>query len=153
MNNTTYAATASHRRSSSLEEVLHDRQGLKIAAYLHESANSLPYETAERLRAARVQAVAIRKEARVQAAIMPMTAGSASLVLVDADTDSLGWWGRIGSALPLVALALGLLVINGLQNDDRARELADIDAALLTDELPPAAFVDRGFVQFLKENR
>ncbi|MBC7611256.1 MAG: DUF3619 family protein, partial [Polaromonas sp.] len=29
----------------------------------------------------------------------------------------------------------------------------EVDAALLTDELPPAAFSDPGFVQFLKVTR
>jgi hypothetical protein len=28
--------------------------------------------------------------------------------------------------------------------------LAEVDVALLTDELPPAAFADPGFLQFLK---
>jgi hypothetical protein len=49
-----------------------------------------------------------------------------------------------------VALVAGLLFINAEQNDDRARELAEVDVALLTDELPPAAFADPGFLQFLK---
>ena len=44
----------------------------------------------------------------------------------------------------------GLMFINAEQNDDRARELAEVDVALLTDELPPAAFADPGFLQFLK---
>jgi hypothetical protein len=37
-----------------------------------------------------------------------------------------------------------------MQNEDRARELAEVDVALLTDDLPPAAFSDPGFLQFLK---
>jgi hypothetical protein len=50
----------------------------------------------------------------------------------------------------LLALVAGLLFINSIQNEDRARELAEVDVALLTDELPPAAFSDPGFLQFLK---
>jgi len=46
-----------------------------------------------------------------------------------------------------------LLVINSIQNDNRAQELAEVDVALLTDELPPDAFADPGFVQFLKATR
>ena len=64
--------------------------------------------------------------------------------------DGLGLLGRIGSVLPLFALVAGLLFINSMQNEDRARELAEVDAALLTDDLPPAAFADPGFLQFLK---
>jgi hypothetical protein len=52
----------------------------------------------------------------------------------------------------LLALVLGLIAINTIQNDDNANELAEIDAALLTDDLPPAAYTDPGFAQFLKMN-
>ena len=38
-----------------------------------------------------------------------------------------------------------------MQVDNRANELAaEVDAALLTDDLPPAAYTDPGFAQFLK---
>jgi hypothetical protein len=47
-------------------------------------------------------------------------------------------------------LLAGLVTIHVVQNEYRARELAEIDAALLTDDLPPAAYADPGFVQFLK---
>jgi len=67
--------------------------------------------------------------------------------------DGLNWWSGIGSVVPLIALVVGLLTINSVQNDNRAKEIAEVDSALLTDELPPAAFTDPGFVQFLKANR
>jgi hypothetical protein len=50
----------------------------------------------------------------------------------------------------LIALVAGMLLINSMQDDNRARELAEVDVSLLTDVLPPEAFADRGFVQFLK---
>jgi hypothetical protein len=52
--------------------------------------------------------------------------------------------------LPLVALLAGLLGIGILQEDQRAQELAEVDTAILTDELPPSAYTDAGFAQFLK---
>jgi hypothetical protein len=57
---------------------------------------------------------------------------------------------RIASVLPLLVLAAGLVLIHMVQTERRASELAEIDAALLTDDLPPAAYSDPGFVQFLK---
>jgi hypothetical protein len=42
------------------------------------------------------------------------------------------------------------VLIYNFQSDRRATELAEVDAALLTDELPPAAYADPGFLQFLK---
>jgi hypothetical protein len=49
-----------------------------------------------------------------------------------------------------LVLASGLLVIDSLQDEQRVLELADVDSALLTDDLPPAAYLDVGFAQFLK---
>ena len=54
------------------------------------------------------------------------------------------------TVLASAALAAGLITINIVQNDDRAVDVADLDAALLTDDLPPQAYTDPGFLQFLK---
>jgi hypothetical protein len=64
--------------------------------------------------------------------------------------EHLSWWERVAAAAPLLALVLGLVAINVIQNEKRANEIAEIDAALLTDDLPPAAYADPGFTQFLK---
>ena len=133
-------------------EILQDRFGLKTASYLSAGTSDLPYDISERLRAARAQAVATRKIAKVQTSGSIIGAG-ASAALTWGGEDGLSWWSRIGSVVPLIALVVGLLAINSIQNDNRAQELAEVDVALLTDELPPAAFADPGFVQFLKANR
>ena len=44
----------------------------------------------------------------------------------------------------------GLVVINFSQDAYSTAEVAEVDAALLTDDLPPSAYADPGFVQFLK---
>jgi Protein of unknown function (DUF3619) len=133
-------------------EILQDRYGLKTAAYLSAGAADLPYDISERLRAARAQAVALRKAAKVKSS--PVTAAtSAGSTLTWGSDDGFGLWSRIGSVLPLIALVVGLLAINSLQADNFTQELAEVDSALLTDDLPPDAFSDPGFVQFLKANR
>ncbi|MFI5446154.1 DUF3619 family protein [Polaromonas sp. UC242_47] len=130
-------------------DILQDRYGLKTASYLSAGAADLPYDISERLRAARAQAVAARKIAKVQTA--PATAASsAGSTLTWGSDESFGFWRRIGSVLPLIALVAGLLIINSMQSDSRVRELAEVDSALLTDDLPPDAYFDPGFVQFLK---
>ena len=134
-------------------DVLQDRFALKATSYLSAGASALPYDISERLRAARVQAVAKRKIAIVQTAGSSFNVGGGTSALSWGTPDGLGWWGRIGSVMPLIALVVGLLTINSVQNDNRAQELAEVDAALLTDDLPPAAFSDPGFVQFLKTSR
>ena len=125
-----------------------DRLGLRITARLSDATDSLPHDISERLRAARVQAVGQRKMALKQAVTRLAVSGSAGSVTLG--QEHLGWWGRLAAALPLVALVAGLIAINVIQDDNRANELAEIDAALLTDDLPPAAYADPGFSQFLK---
>ena len=133
-------------------DILQDRFALKAASYLSAGTADLPYDISERLRAARVQAVSKRKIARTQTATSIVGIGGSAALTWGGD-DGLNWWSRIGSVLPLVALVVGLLAINSIQNDNRAQEVAEVDAALLIDELPPAAFADPGFVQFLKSTR
>lgn len=131
---------------------LEDRFGHKMASCLSETASELPHDISERLRAARAQAVSQRKIAKTRTAVNVVRAGNTAALTWDSE-ETLGWWGRIGSIIPLIALVAGLLTINSIQDDNRAEELAEVDSALLTDELPPAAFADPGFVQFLKSTR
>ena len=133
-------------------DILQDRFALKAAAYLSNGTANLPHDISERLRAARAQAVSKRKIAKTQTAGSFVNMGG-SAALTWGSSDGLGWWGRIASVMPLIALVVGMLTINSVQNDNRAQEVAEVDAALLTDDLPPAAFSDPGFVQFLKTNR
>ena len=133
-------------------DILQDRFGLKTASYLSVGTADLPYDISERLRAARAQAVSKRKVAKIQTSSSVVASGG-SAALTWGTEDGLGWWARIGSVLPLIALVVGLLVINSIQDDNRAQEVAEVDVALLTDELPPAAFADPGFVQYLKTTR
>jgi hypothetical protein len=132
--------------------VLQDRFGLKTASYLSAGTADLPRDVSERLRAARAQAVSQRKIAK-NPVLTPVAATSGNTTLAWGGDEGLGWWGRIGAVMPLIALVAGLLVINSFQSDNRAQELAEVDAALLTDALPPEAFADPGFVQFLNVTR
>lgn len=126
--------------------VLLDRCGLKIAARLNDGIDTLPHDITERLRVARLQAVAQRKVAPVCATVVH-GGNAASLTL---GNNQPPFWSWMGAAIPLMALVAGLIVINVLQSDYRANELAEVDIVLLTDDLPPTAYADPGFVQFLK---
>ncbi len=48
----------------------------------------------------------------------------------------------------LLILVGGLLALHSLEQDKRVEELADIDAAVLTDDLPMSAYLDHGFKRF-----
>jgi hypothetical protein len=119
-----------------------------LAARLNPAASDLPHEVTERLRAARERALASRKvqTTRAQASYSM----GETLILSRGDDERMGWLGRLSSGLALLVLVVGMLGISEAQNELRARELAEVDLALLTDDLPPAAFADPGFLQFLQ---
>jgi hypothetical protein len=129
-----------------------DRLGSAIAERLSQSCTNLDHDIAERLRVARQQALARRNTAAlVPARRAPSVARSGGeAVLQRGGQDSPSLWTRLGATLPLLALVAGLLAIEAVQNDNRASEVAEVDAALLTDDLPTAAYTDPGFLQFLR---
>jgi hypothetical protein len=45
---------------------------------------------------------------------------------------------------------LGLLAIAEWQQDARINDIAAVDIALLSDDVPPDAYMDSGFLAFLK---
>ncbi len=134
---------------------LQDEFGDRIAARLSAGARALPHDVSERLKMARSQALARRRtadrvanvRARTVSAVFGNGGSSASL----GGGSGPGLWTRWASVVPLLALAAGLVAIQFVQDDNRVSELADVDAALLTDDLPPSAYTDPGFVQFLKD--
>ena len=132
-------------------DVLQERFARKAVSYLAHSTADLPHDITERLRAARFQALAKRKIATHQTAVTVVSQGLFAALTWGGDEAS-GWWTRIGMIVPLVVLLAGLFTINMVQSNNRAQEVADVDVALLTDALPPEAFSDPGFVQFLKSN-
>lgn len=131
-------------------QLAQDRFGLQIVARLSDAADDLPYDISERLRAARAQALGKRKMVVTRTATRVAASGNTGTLIFG--DESLSGWGRVAAAIPLVALVFGLIAINIIQDDNNANELAEIDAALLTDDLPPAAYADPGFTQFLKMN-
>jgi len=49
-----------------------------------------------------------------------------------------------------VALVGGLIAIQDWHGSNEISAAAEIDASLLADDLPPSAYSDPGFVEFLK---
>lgn len=130
---------------------LEERLGRAIAARLSEATFNLPNDISERLKAARMQALSKRKVIRLQLVSGLQLAGSGQAALQA--PDSTGLWGRIAAFIPLLVLIAGLLGVSIFQEEQRAAEMAAVDAELLADELPPAAFTDPGFVHFLNTAR
>ena len=66
------------------------------------------------------------------------------------DSDGTPWWLRLSSLLPLAVLLAGLLLIDRHYTQSQIEAAAEVDAALLADDLPPEAYRDPGFAEFLK---
>lgn len=126
--------------------------GRAVAARLSESTRSIPSDISERLRAARERALAKRKVIRLQFVSGLQLAANTNSPLSLPEFPQ-GLWSRIAAFIPLLALVFGLLALEFVKDEQRAAELAEVDAELLADELPPAAFTDPGFVHFLSTAR
>lgn len=114
----------------------------KLRKALNESAR-VDASVAERLRAARERA--LERQGLEPAPISGLVWGGNTL-------------GRLGGPsgfslrvlVPIAVLVSGLAVIWGWQQGVRVAEVEEIDVLLLTDELPPEAYLDKGFEAWLK---
>ena len=101
-----------------------------------------PSRVAERLHAARAQALA-----RQRPEPAPAYAWADNVLGMFG-----GWSGlTVRVMLPLVILAAGVSGVYSWQQYQRAAEVEEIDAQLLTDDLPIDAYLDRGFQNWLKK--
>jgi hypothetical protein len=140
-------------------EVLQERFARRIAAALTAQQAAQPrHDVNERLRVAREQALAGRPARHVESqtaaagGIVGRTGGVATLGGPSDGSDS-PWWLRLSSLLPLALLLAGLLLIDRHYTQSQIEAAAEVDAALLADDLPPEAYRDPGFVEFLKRER
>jgi hypothetical protein len=115
----------------------------KVRHALNDNLDKLPASTTDRLAAARALAMS-RKKADAPVHKQPRR----SLFNVDAWLSPSGL-GRLGVAVPLVALVAGLAGVYQYEQQQRIAELAALDAAVLSDELPLTAYLDHGFNAYL----
>lgn len=134
------------------------RFGLRVAAGLTERNAALPHDVSERLRFAREQALARAVAARASstatapAGTQVVQAGGHTLALNGGPRGGDGGlWAKLVSALPLILLLAGLLVMQQSHFNEQIAAQAEVDTALLSDNLPPAAFSDPGFSEFLRD--
>lgn len=140
------------------------RFGRQVAAGLTEHSAGLPHDVAERLRFAREQALARAAQARAaQAASAPaavvIAQAEATLALGgdgrhgggNGGTGGNGLWAKLVSALPLMLLVAGLMLMQRSHMNEQIAATAEVDSELLSDSLPPAAFSDPGFAEFLRD--
>lgn len=138
------------------KEIRELRFAHEVRTALDAGTEALPADISERLAAARRMAVA-RKKAEVPVQVPQLAMPGARVPLFDDDDSPLHrageWLRRLALIWTLVALAAGLMGIYHWQQQKRIEELADIDAAMLLDDLPPTAYADEGFHVFLKRGQ
>ena len=118
-----------------------DELGARIAKVLEEGAGALTPEKRERLSAARRKALAVHQRAAAPA-WAPAWAGGVSRFT---EQSVLG----VRYLIPFTALLLGLLGVVYVHTGTVSSDIADIDAGLLTDELPINAFLDTSLDSWL----
>lgn len=116
--------------------------GYRIRQILNQGL-SLDTQTLDRLKAAREQAlasqrVAVRNPVFVWANNFADRGGSSSFV------------SRI--LLPAAVMIVGLFAINSWHQSQLVQEIVEIDAAMLTGDLPLDAYLDKGFDAWLKRS-
>ncbi|MFZ5547558.1 MAG: DUF3619 family protein [Pseudomonadota bacterium] len=126
------------------------RFGLRVGALLEEQAQRTPHDISERLRVAREQALARARSARVVTAPAEVTLAAGPTAVLGRQSG--GGWLRLASLVPLILLVAGLILIDEWHDRAQIEATADVDVALLADDLPPDAYSDDGFVEFLKED-
>lgn len=154
---------ATPQRPHPSSDDLQARLALQLTAGLSERAEHLPHDISERLRVARQQALAQARQPAV-AVRRPQASPAQDISIVDIDPGSgaatLGrtgpvgdesvWWSRLGWLLPTLVLAAGLAGMGEWESREQIAQAARIDTELLGDDLPPAAYLDAGFGEFLR---
>lgn len=116
--------------------------GNKVRQVLNRGLAGVEATAAERLRAARERALA-----RQRPELSP------ALAWTDNVLGRVGGWGGVAwrILLPLAMLLLAVAAMQYWQQAQRMEEIEEIDAQLLTDDLPIDAYLDRGFQNWLKQ--
>ena len=147
MNQLTHPTPAFGATPLAAADALQARFALRVTARLTERSQELGADVTERLRFAREQALERARAARTAeaSAVVGVTGAGAAIL-----GGGSRWWFKAASVLPALALVAGLVLIQRWQDSAQVSVAAEVDAALLSDDLPPNAYSDAGFAEFLK---
>jgi len=122
---------------------------------LDENTASISSATIDRLAVARRAALARKKPEAVSAPVFaPVFAAAGAGMSVNVPVPETPQrrrspLRRFALAWPLAALVVSLVAVAYWEDQQRTAELADIDAAMLSDDLPLNAYLDHGFNAYL----
>jgi Protein of unknown function (DUF3619) len=121
-------------RELTSEELLEDQIGKTVARSLDRELNFLSPKVLQRLEKSREAAIVQRK----------VGTSSRSLSLSRL-------FPNLGPLTPIFVVLLLVFAIAQWQQNARINDIADLDTAILTDTVPPDAYVDNGFRLFMKK--
>ena len=120
-----------------------ERYAYRVRQLLNHGLKDIPPAASRRLEAARHIALAKQKRAEPQ------------LVMAGLRNDtfiSCSHFPYLKQALSIVALLLGMWLSFYWHSVEYVTELEQVDTALLADDLPPEAFLDDDFFEWLKDD-
>lgn len=113
----------------------------KIRHHLNQGAEGIDLKTADRLFAARQNALSQQKLAGARLSLAGVGHIAADVVLPHAR-----------ALIAIIGLVIGVVGVSTWNDLEKAAELEEIDSALLADDLPINAYLDKGFQAWLSEH-
>ena len=120
-----------------------ERYASRVRQALNHGLNDIPPASARRLEAARHLALSHQKQAVPQMVLAGHAASRFRFV-----TDNR----HMRQILAVLALLLGMWISFYLDSVNYISALEETDSALLADDLPPEAFLDNDFFEWLKDD-
>lgn len=120
-----------------------ERYGYRVRQLLNHGLNDIPPTASRRLEAARHLALSKQKQTVNQAALAHTGHWSVS------SSSNIPYLKQI---LAITALLFGMWISFYLDSMNYVSALEEVDSALLADDLPPEAFMDNDFFEWLKDD-
>ena len=124
---------------------------LLIRRALEKGAERLPYKTTHRLEKARHLALAAMGQPVAHSSVAQSLQQAGQSLALGGGHPRFGWLASLGmSVAPVLLVVAGMFGVSQWTDHQRADEVAEVDAAMLTDDLPISLYADRGFGVFIK---
>lgn len=122
----------------------------RITHALDRSAAALPADTLERLASARKAALRVQRTAVAQP--VPVWQAVPAGVRGGRGPSRYSFLRAVFAASALLIVGVGVAGIYQVEQERRIEDLAELDSAVLNDDLPISEYADHGFNAFLKQN-